>query len=245
MDQTIALIDYANFIGKCKGNPPPVDFLRPMMVDLDKIFILSKSMNTIPVNTTFANINQLCFCGSNIDFSSCCLPYINKEVPAPTPEQLMRSRFSAYAFGHSQYIYDTYAKSSQTAQSVKDIDDWSKSCVWIALKIHPTADNLNKTTEQFVEFSAFYITDSTLYELREKSRFVLEDDMTTSIAANVEIKERSSLNSQLKQWRYIDGDIIAHSELVSIKRNEICPCNDYPTAWTTKKGKKFKQCCAK
>jgi len=246
MDQTIALIDYANFIVKCKGNPPPVDFLRPMMVNLDEIFILSKSMNTIPVdttfvNTSFVNIIQPCFCGSNIDSSSCCLPYINKEVPADTPEQLMRSRFSAYAFGNAQYIYDTYAKSSQTAQSVKDIDDWSKACAWIALKIHPTAGNLNKATEQFVEFSAFYISDSTLYELREKSRFILEED----IAASAEIKEGSVLNNQLKQWRYIDGDIIAHSELASIKRNEICPCNHYPTAWQLKKDKKFKHCCGK
>jgi SEC-C motif-containing protein len=245
MDQTIALIDYANFIGKCKGNPPPVDFLRPMMVNLDEIFILSKSMNTAPVNTTFVNVNQPCFCGSNIDFSSCCLPYINNEVPADTPEQLMRSRFSAYAFKNAQYIYDTYAKSSQTAQSVEDIDDWSKACAWIALIIHPTTGNLDKTSEQFVEFSAFYITESTLYELREKSRFILEEGITATVAASVEIKEDSDLNNQLKQWRYIDGDIIAHSELASIKRNETCPCNDYPTAWQLKKDKKFKHCCGK
>lgn len=202
-------------------------------------------MNTIPVNATFANINQPCFCGSNVDFSSCCLPYINREMPAETPEQLMRSRFSAYAFGNAQYIYDTYATSSQTAQSVKDIDDWSQSCIWIALKIYPIANSSNNETEKFVEFSAFYLTDNTLCELREKSRFILEEDITTSISANIEIKEGSDFNRQLKQWRYIDGDIIAHSELANIKRNELCPCNNYPTTWKLKKGKKFKHCCGK
>lgn len=240
MDQTITLIDYANFIGKCKGNPPPVDFLRPMMVNLNETFILSKFMNSIPVKTI-----QPCFCGSNLNFSSCCLPYINKEVSPETPEQLMRSRFSAYAFGNAQYIYDTYAKNSQIAQSVEDIDDWSKACAWIALKIHSAADDLHKTTEQFVEFSAFYITEGTLYELREKSRFILAEDVTATMVASTEIKEGSDLNSQLKQWRYIDGDIIAHRDLASIKRNEICPCNDYPTAWQLKKDKKFKHCCGK
>lgn len=195
-------------------------------------------MNTIPVNTI-----QPCFCGSNIDFSTCCLPFINKEVPAQTPEKLMRSRFSAYAYGNAQYIYDTYAKSSQTAQSVKDIDDWSQSCVWIALEIYPIADSSNNAAEQFVEFSAFYITDDTLYELREKSRFILEENMPPAITANV--KEKSTINAPLKQWRYIDGNIIAHSELSSIKRNEICPCNNYPTTWQVKKGKKFKHCCGK
>lgn len=197
-------------------------------------------MNSIPVKTI-----QACFCGSNLDFSSCCLPYINKEVSPQTPEQLMRSRFSAYAFGNAQYIFDTYAKSSQIAQSVKDIDDWSHSCVWIALEIHPIADNLNKTTEQFVEFSAFYITDNTLCELREKSRFVIEENTVSTVTANVEIEENSDFKTQLKQWRYIDGDIIAHNELANIKRNELCPCNNYPSRWQLKKGKKFKHCCGK
>jgi hypothetical protein len=42
--------------------------------------------------------------------------------------------------------------------------------------------------------------------------------------------------------------IIAHSELATIKRNELCPCNHYPTAWQVKKSKKdkkFKHCCGK
>ncbi|NQY86152.1 MAG: SecC motif-containing protein [Colwellia sp.] len=193
-------------------------------------------MNTISVNTT-----QSCFCGSNFDFSCCCQPYINKELAVQTAEQLMRSRFSAYAIGNAQYIYDTYAKSSQAEQSVEDIGDWSKSCVWIALVIHPLANSVNNATEQLVEFSAFYITNNTLYELREKSRFILEH----GIECDIEEKKESTFNTQLKQWRYIDGDIIAHSELATIKRNEFCPCNLYPTAWQSKKGKKFKHCCGK
>ena len=184
---------------------------------------------------------QPCFCGSNCVFCSCCQPYINKEIQVQTAEQLMRSRFSAYAIGDAKYIYDTYAKSSQTAQSVKDINDWSKSCVWISLKVHPLANHLNNATEQFVEFSAFYITKNTLCELREKSRFILEE----YVAENMKVSEVSTHNTPLKQWRYIDGDIITHSELANIKRNELCPCNHYPTTWQMKKGKKFKHCCGK
>lgn len=184
---------------------------------------------------------QPCFCGSNCTFQTCCQPFINKERQVQTAEQLMRSRFSAYALGNAPYIYDTYAQSSQAAQSVKDIDDWSKSCAWVALKIHPLADNVNNATEQFVEFSAFYITNNTLCELREKSRFIVEECIT----AKMEISEAYTHNSRLKQWRYIDGDIITHSELAIIKRNELCPCNNYPTTWQIKKGKKFKHCCGK
>ena len=161
----------------------------------------------------------------------------------------MRSRFSAYAIGNAQYIYDTYAKSSQLAQSVKDIDDWSKSCVWIALKIYPMTTKVDKETEQFVEFSAFYIINNTLCELREESRFILEycieDKKNTSIPEENNINEVSTINTPLKQWRYIDGDIISNIELANIKRNELCPCNHYPTTWQIRKGKKFKHCCGK
>lgn len=184
---------------------------------------------------------QPCFCGSNSDFSSCCQPYINKKLPVQTAEQLMRSRFSAYASGNAQYIYDTYAKPSQQKQSVNDINEWSKACSWIALVIHPLTHNVEKITEQYVEFSAFYIVNSILCELREKSRFILEEGTEN----NFEINKPISINTQLKQWRYIDGDIIAHNELSIIKRNELCPCNHYSTAWQSKKGKKYKHCCGK
>ena len=187
-------------------------------------------------------VNNKCFCGSNDKFSSCCQLFINqtnnqKAFPQ-TPEQLMRSRFSAYATGNSQYIYDTYAKSSQTSQSVSEINDWSNACVWIALQIWSINNGditKKKSSEQFVEFSAFYITDNTLCELRENSRFVLE-----SIKA-----ENNNDKSQALQWRYIDGDIIEHLELSKLKRKDLCPCNNYPTAWSTKNDKKFKQCCGR
>jgi SEC-C motif-containing protein len=190
--------------------------------------------------------NKPCFCGSNKIFSNCCQVFIEQnalKLTFPqTPEQLMRSRFSAYVIGNSQYIYDTYAKKSQEAQSVKEINDWGESCAWIALKIHFSTD-INKiensTSEQFVEFSVFYVTDNTLCELREKSRFILEGTPSIQMALNNKIKEEPNV-----QWRYIDGDIIEHCELTKIKRKDLCPCNNYPSAWSVKKNKKFKQCCA-
>lgn len=188
---------------------------------------------------------QPCFCGSQSDFSSCCQPYLKKETTVHTAEQLMRSRFSAYASANAGYIYDTYAKSSQKEQSVKEIEDWSKACEWIALIIHPIEKSRQSTTEQFVEFSAFYITNNTLCELRERSRFILEESTFPALSTNSETKENMSLNTSSKQWRYIDGDIISHQELAAIKRNEICPCNLYTTAWQVKKGKKYKHCCGK
>lgn len=187
------------------------------------------------------NTMQLCFCGSHNNFSVCCQPFIEGKTSVNTAEQLMRSRFSAYAIGNAQYVYDTYAKSAQVEQSVEEIAQWGNSCVWIALIIHPLEASINSATEQFVEFSAFYISNNTLCELREKSRFILEKNDTE----NKEVKSESTHSTIQPQWRYIDGDIITHNEIMNIKRNELCPCNRYPSAWSIKKNKKFKHCCGK
>ncbi len=165
---------------------------------------------------------MLCPCGSTLLFNTCCKLFITqKQVPC-TAEQLMRSRFSAYATKEGQYIFDTYSATAQLKLSVPEIQVWADECLWLALVVH-------NSTESMVEFSAYYLVDNTLYELREKSNFTLEQE----------------------RWCYIDGDIIVHKELISnngtstIKRSDICPCNRFPTAWSIKKGKKFKHCCAR
>lgn len=167
-------------------------------------------------NITIGIIVMLCPCGSNQLFNRCCQPYITKQQLPSTAEQLMRSRFSAYATKEACYIFDTYGATAQLQQSISDIQSWANQCHWLALKIHETTTNT-------VEFSAYYLINNSLCELREKSNFRLEQG----------------------QWRYIDGDIIVNNETSAVKRNELCPCNRYPTSWSATQGRKFKHCCAK
>ncbi len=157
-----------------------------------------------------------CPCGSALAFSDCCQLFITQKQKPTTAEQLMRSRFSAYATSCGQYIFDTYSKAERLKQSVEEIQTWAKQCRWIALVIH-------ESTEDIVDFSAYYIIGDTLCELRERSNFTIEQG----------------------EWRYIDGDITVNDELAKIKRNEACPCNNYSSAWSAKKNKKYKHCCAK
>jgi len=165
-----------------------------------------------------------CPCGLNLLFNECCLAFINLSKYPQSPEQLMRSRFSAYVNHNAQYIYDTYAIESQTSQSVDEIQNWAKECYWVALVIHNRSD-INKTYPS-VEFSAFYIIEDQLIELRENSRFIKEP-------------------TQSDHWRYLDGEIIKNDKIATIKRNETCPCNLYQTAFSLKKNKKFKHCCGR
>ena len=128
----------------------------------------------------------------------------------------MRSRFSAYATKNGHYIYQTYGIKQQSAHSITDIQSWANECTWLALIIQ-------KSDKSTVEFSAYYLNENTLFELREVSTFQLENG----------------------QWRYIDGDITQHNKIAVIKRNEVCPCNRYQTSWSNKKNKKYKHCCSK
>ncbi len=159
---------------------------------------------------------MFCPCGSNLAFSTCCQPYITHTKIPHSAELLMRSRFSAYATKNGPYIFQTYGIKQQSFHSITDIQSWADECTWLALIIHQSG----KST---VEFSAYYLHEDNLFELREVSKFQLESG----------------------QWRYIDGDIIKHKKIAVIKRNELCPCNQYQTSWSTKKNKKYKHCCAK
>lgn len=160
---------------------------------------------------------MLCPCGSERAFNLCCQPYILNKITPRTPEQLMRSRYSAYATQQAEYIYNTYAQTSRKSQSIDDISQWAAATKWIKLIIHSSSDfnvQLEKSELAQVEFSAFYQYQGDIWQMCECSNFIYED----------------------KQWRYLDGKVSESDALSKPKRNEACFCGSK---------KKFKQCCAK
>lgn len=160
---------------------------------------------------------MLCPCGSEQAFSQCCQMLISRSIIAESPEQLMRSRYSAYATKQAEYIFHTYACSSQKSQSIDDIAHWASETKWLKLVIHHTSnvqDNLIENSNPQVEFSAFYLHQGQIWQMRENSNFVMENE----------------------QWRYLDGEVSDSTEINKPKRNDLCFCGSK---------KKFKQCCAK
>jgi len=179
---------------------------------------------------------MLCPCGSNTLYENCCLTIINGTQKAKSPEQLMRSRYSAYAVKNSQYILDTYAKTTRIDQSLIEIESSENSCQWIKLNVRQCSNWSDSeqeigTTLATVEFDAFYLVENKIYQITEISRFIKEMPC-----------ENSQSNEEDKQWFYLDGDIIKHSEIVSVKRNDLCPCQHNQNK---EKKKKFKKCCGK
>jgi SEC-C motif-containing protein len=165
-----------------------------------------------------------CPCGSNISFKQCCFLIINKDVRALSPEKLMRSRYSAYATKAVDYIYNTYANSSQKSQSKSEISAWVEETKWLKLIVNSVSDypinekeynSVILTKEESyptVLFSAYYQHQGSYFLMKENSRFVLENNL----------------------WRYLDGDVNESEQLEIPNRNELCFCQSQ---------KKFKRCC--
>ena len=161
-----------------------------------------------------------CFCCSSKPFQACCEPFIKGDKTPVTAEQLMRSRFSAYATAQYAYILDTYTKEKQQGLSVDDLAQSAQGAKWFALQVHyaqseesaepNTSATLHSDT---VEFTAFYFEDKKMYQLHETSNFRVENGA----------------------WRYHDGTLHDDCGKVKYGRNLPCVCGS---------SKKFKQCCA-
>ncbi len=162
-----------------------------------------------------------CFCGSNREFNDCCQGVLATQS-ATTPEQLMRSRFSAYCLKDIDYLVATWHPSQRGNNSHADIAAFANSAHFIKLQVtqcSEQAPTLFKPAPEviavadkvgFVEFIACFIQDEKLQQLREISRFV----------------------QQQGRWYYLDGELFPFA-VQKIGRNDLCPCQS---------GKKFKHC---
>ena len=110
-----------------------------------------------------------CPCCSGLPFEACCEPFIEGSADPETPEQLMRSRYSAYATGAIEYLVRTTHPKTRNRFSRKDIENWSRSNRWVKLEVL-------KAIGDEVEFKAYYTKGLSQIEVHhEHSRFRKED----------------------------------------------------------------------
>ncbi|WP_199118037.1 YchJ family protein [Pedobacter sp. ASV28] len=91
----------------------------------------------------------LCACCSGLNYQECCAPYHRNIINPETPEQLMRSRYSAYVLFLIDYLIQTTHPAKRHLHAKKDIAHWAKRSVWLKLEVC-TAYN------EMVEFKAYY-----------------------------------------------------------------------------------------
>lgn len=126
-------------------------------------------------------MNRDCVCGSRQSFSQCCEPLLNEIEQAATPEQLMRSRYSAYSLGgYGQYLLKTWFAPMAKDLSVEEL---SKSDTqWLGLTILGSGISGNSG---WVEFKAAYKDQQRSVEMHEKSVFTLQGNRWFYIGGEV------------------------------------------------------------
>ena len=130
---------------------------------------------------------QTCPCGrlnaakGPLTFTACCAGYLNdfENTAAPDVESLMRSRYSAFVQGRSDYLTATWHASTRPTEVAQD--DGTK---WLGLEVRRQV--VIDSDHAQVEFVARYRTACRGARIHELSRFVRE----------------------VGRWYYVDGDLI-------------------------------------
>lgn len=157
-----------------------------------------------------------CPCGSDKSYATCCEPLHcgHAEKVATSVEALMRSRYSAFALGLSDYLIASWHPDTRPEDISLD-----PSTRWRRLEI---IDANNDDHQGLVHFKAYYQEPSQEYSealngptdqwhlLEETSKFLFEKGC----------------------WFYHSGNY--QPQTLKPKRNDTCPCGS---------GKKFKKCC--
>ncbi len=133
---------------------------------------------------------QACPCGQlnaakkPLLFAACCARYLDDfdNTPAPDAESLMRSRYSAFVLGRTDYLAATWHASTRPHDLAADA-----GTRWLGLEVrrHAALD----TSHAEVEFVARYRP-------------------STGSGPAVRIHERSRFVREGHRWYYVDGDLL-------------------------------------
>lgn len=108
-----------------------------------------------------------CPCGTNVAIDECCGRFLGGSAVPATPEQLMRSRYTAFATGDATYLADTWHPG--TRPDDVGVDGGIR---WEGLEIvdaPPVAADANRGA---VEFRASWRDGGARGVMHERSRFV-------------------------------------------------------------------------
>jgi SEC-C motif domain protein len=111
-----------------------------------------------------------CPCGGS-SYSSCCQPFHEGDQVAPTPEKLMRSRYSAYAMELEPYLLSTWHPDTRPDEPLFLEETPTK---WVELKIKQSQIN-DDLVSGIVEFVAIFKVNGKAHRIHEISEFVKEN----------------------------------------------------------------------
>ncbi len=142
---------------------------------------------------------ELCPCGSGELFQRCCQPYLDEDALPRSPEQLMRSRYSAFCTGNIDYLIATHHPSQHKADDRKTLANTIATTEWLGLRLLNSAVINEAAGLGRVEFVAFYQSKGRVEQLHERSEFLRQNG----------------------RWFYLKGDFLPP---IALGRNDPCWC---------------------
>ena len=140
---------------------------------------------------------QFCPCGTEVDYEHCCGQFHCGAARPETAEQLMRSRYSAWALQLIDYLIATTWPRQQRQLQRKALEEWANATEWQQLKIVNTLHGDTDDTTGEVEFHA-------TYRLKKNGKTDTH-------------QERSAFIKEDNQWYFIVSTTVT-------SRNDPCPC---------------------
>jgi SEC-C motif-containing protein len=118
------------------------------------------------MNSKNRKSSAVCPCGGPRPYAECCGPLHAGTAQASTAEQLMRSRFSAFALKDEAYLLRSWAAETRPKEVPFD-----PSLRWERLEILRTVDGGPFHTSGVVEFRAHYVDRGKAGSMHEASAF--------------------------------------------------------------------------
>ena len=129
---------------------------------------------------------------------ACCGPYLTGTIIPELPEQLMRSRYTAFCRRDVDYLIATHHPSQRQPDDRKTLTETGGETAWLSLHVQESSQS-TQGDRGTVTFVAFYRHQGTIRQMRERSTFVREDG----------------------RWYYLNG---IRLEPIAIGRNDPCWC---------------------
>ena len=99
-------------------------------------------------------MSRPCPCTSGKTYDRCCGPFLEGTQSPATAEQLMRSRFSAYALGKVDYLITTRCAAQRGEENREELARYCKAVRCVGLKITASQKGGPEDAEGIVTFHA-------------------------------------------------------------------------------------------
>lgn len=120
-------------------------------------------------------MSRPCPCTSKKTYDRCCGPFHSGTAAPETAEQLMRSRFSAYALGKVDYLIGTRPEAKRADESREELATYCKAVSCVGLKIIAKEKGGKDDDNGVVTFHASLQTNGRRSLHIETSTFARED----------------------------------------------------------------------